>query len=496
MTGMYLGPDSESIAVMIKPKPLEWARYVVADDREFVERDVYWARDGEPIAIGLDGIPGDPVPVTYDSTTARTAAAHLLGYAHQFDLDEPMPEHILTTLLEPDKRPTTGTTWNLGNGLALRYTAPFGASLTTKITEWTLTVGLATRWARALLTLAAELDHAHAIAAQAVLAERTTRTPTENIRAWLDGIAADLTVEQSEFVDRLRDVLADEESIARDEALFAALDVAHPDLPTSLADLRLLSRETVTHLDAAEVIEQLADRYALPIYLWTAASRYLRGEIGGGMLTEQEWLRVGRTVAMRAFGSFVENEQDNGPAVDVRLALYQAGVLCRECDARITGESVTTLGRCDKCRPTDSNDALREALAAGCPGAPNAENYTSHFLSSSGLCAHCGLPLPEDYHLVLEAEKAEYQQRETARRAIEDKEHRVREMARRLLTESMARGDHDDPADVKERRLVTAREQVRQLRDKELDDHYTSFVTEAKRIIEKGDQSAERDLCM
>jgi hypothetical protein len=44
----------------------------------------------------------------------------------------------------------------------LRDTAPFGASLTVETAEWTLTSELSTRWARALLTLAAEL---------------TTRTP-------------------------------------------------------------------------------------------------------------------------------------------------------------------------------------------------------------------------------------------------------------------------------------------------------------------------------
>lgn len=410
MTGVSPGTGSPPIAVAIQPAPLGWARYVLGDDGAFIARGEHRARESEPIIIGLAGIAGDPIPVTYTSTTARTAAAELLGYAHQLELVEPMPEHILTTLLEPDERTTTSTTWHLAPGLTLRYTTPFRATLTTEITEWNLTAALATRWARALLAMATELDHAHALAAQAVLAERGRRTPPQNIRAWLDNIATELTVGQANFVDRLRDVLADEESIARGEASFAALDVAHPDLPTSLADVRLLSRETITHLDAAEVIEQLADHYALPIYLWTAETGYVRDEIGGGMLTEHEWLRVGRTAEMGAFSAIVENEQDNnGAALDVRLALYQAGVLCRECGARISGEIVVTLGRCDECRTPDFTDALAEALDAGCPGAPDVDNADSHFLSSSGLCAACGLPLSKDYHLVLEAEKTDRQ---------------------------------------------------------------------------------------
>lgn len=423
----------EPIEVMIEPKPMRWARYVVGDDGEFADRGVLFARDGEPAVIELAGPPDARVPITYDSTTARTAAARLLGYARQLDLDEPLPDYILTTLLPPDTRTATGTTWELGDGLVLRYTAPFGSSLTAEAAEWTLTAEQAIQWARALLTLAAELDHAHAVAAQAILAQRTGTTPTENIRRWVTDLAHELTAEQRRFVDRLRDVLANEESIERGETLFAALDIAHRGLPTSLADLRLLSRETVTHLDAADVITQLADRYAMPIYLWTAASPYIRWEIGDEPLTEQEWLRLGRTQQMNAFESLIENEQDNREGLDIRLALYQAGVLCRECDTRITGEIATTLGRCDDCRPDDPADALAEALAAGCPGAPDVENYTNHFLSSSGPCAHCGLPLPDDYHLVLEAERAEQQQREAARRAAEEKSRKTVALALQLI---------------------------------------------------------------
>jgi hypothetical protein len=254
--------DVESIEVLVEPIPLPWARYVIGDGGDFTSRGNRPAAAHEPIVIALAGVPGYPEPVTYDSDTARTAAAHLLGYAHQLDPDKPPTEHhILTTLLAPDTRTATSTTWNLGHGLVLRYTAPFGATLTAETDEWILNSRLAARWARALLTLAAELDHAQAVAARAVLAQRAGTTPTENIRSWLTDLAHEMTAEQLRFVDRLRDVLADEESAARGEALFAALDIAHPAADIA-GDLRLLSRETVTHLDAADVIEQLADGYA------------------------------------------------------------------------------------------------------------------------------------------------------------------------------------------------------------------------------------------
>ncbi|MEU0529177.1 hypothetical protein [Amycolatopsis tolypomycina] len=476
----------ESISVAIEPNALRWARYAIGNDGEFIERGVRWARDGEHAVVELAGLPDASATVTYTSTTARTAAARLLGYVHQLDHDEPLPEHVLTYLLAPDTRTATDTTWHLDDGLALRYLAPFGASLTAETAEWTLTAELAAHWARALLTLAAELDHAHAVATRAVIAERTGKTPTENIWAWLTDLHHELTADQKRLAERVRGVLADEERIARGETVTAALDVAHPDLPTSLADLRLLSRETITHEHAAQVIRLLADRYALPIYVWTAASRYIRDQIGGGTLTEQEWLQVGRTVEMGNFGPMIENEQDNngGASLNIQLALYQAGVLCRKCDARITGEIATTLGRCDECRPADPDEAMAEVLAAGCL------DSEWHTPSSIGLCADCGVPLPADYHLALAAAQAEQRKREAVRQAVAMKKHRVMVTARRLLAENRAQAG-DDSAEAKERRLVMATEEVRRLRDQDLENGYASFVAEATRIIEHGDQDAK-----
>lgn len=491
--------DPEPIEVMIEPKLMRWARYVVGNDGAFADRGALVARDGEAAVIELAGPPNDRVRVSYDSSTARTAAARLFGYAHQLDLNEPLPAYILATLLVPDSRTATSTTWDLGDGLVLRYTAPFEASLTAEAAEWTLTAERATRWARALLTLAAELDHAHVVARHAILAHRTGTTATENIRRWVTDLAHELTGEQRRFAERLRDVLADEERIEHNDTLFAALDVAHPELPTSLADLRLLSRETLTHLHAAEVIERLAAMYNTPFYLWTAQSRYIEWEIGDIPLSESEWRRVAATDEMNAFESIIENEQDNqGAALDIRRALHQAGVICRACDKRITGEIVTTLGHCLGCRPTDP-EALAKVLAAGCPGVEDEENYTTHSLSDDGPCRHCGLPLPPDYHLVLEAEQAEGEQAQAARRAVEDRQRRVMAEARRLLAEAwskdaedLQKAGHDVPEET-ETRLLWVKQMAAQAGDWEFGQHYSSFLDAATRAVDQADADTGSD---
>ncbi|CAL9677544.1 hypothetical protein SUDANB95_07869 (plasmid) [Actinosynnema sp. ALI-1.44] len=178
-------------------------------------------------------------------------------------------------------------------------------------------------------------------------------------------------------------------------------------------DLHDLFAGLSTHLRAAEAIEELADRYAIPVSLWTARTPFVAWELPHGVeLTEEQWRRVGRTSEMMVFATMVDDEQANrGSHIDVRLALLQAGVLCRGrvdepdhvCHTVLTDEVARTLGRCPSCRPAD----VADALAAGCPGAPDVENYTVHFPDDSGRgCERCGLPLPEDYHLTVAAERA------------------------------------------------------------------------------------------
>ncbi|MEU0529167.1 hypothetical protein [Amycolatopsis tolypomycina] len=113
-----------------------------------------------------------------------------------------------------------------GDGLALRYMAPFGASLATGITQWTLTTELAGRWARALLTLAAELNHAHTVVDRAILAQHTGLAPPQDVRG-LAGRAESRADGRPEAPRRrVRGVLADKERVAREETLIAAFDLA------------------------------------------------------------------------------------------------------------------------------------------------------------------------------------------------------------------------------------------------------------------------------
>jgi hypothetical protein len=482
----------EPIELTVKPDEMRWARYRVAETGHFSELGVQFTGARDPIVIDLVDHPELCEPVAYTSATARAAASQLLGYAHRLEFDNPLPRRVRITLLESTSRTATTSTWELGGGLAVRYLAPFSSTLISDVTAWTLTAEQATRWARALLTLAAELDHAHAVAAHAIFAHRTGTTSTQNIRRWVTDRAHELTPEQRHFAKRLDNVLADEERIGHTDTLIAALDAAHPELPTSLAELGLLSRETLTHLHAADVIERLAAIYKLPFYLWTAKSRYIVWEIGGIPLSESEWRRVADTDEMYDFESTVENEQDNGgAALDIRLALQRAGVLCRVCGRRIIGEIVTTLGRCLACRPADPG-ALAKVLAAGCPGVEDdEENDSTHFLSDDRSCGKCGLPLPLDYHLVLEAEQAEYERENATRQAAMEQHRRIMAEARRLLAEEWLReadnlreAGHDVPED-EQARLLWVRRMADDTPEWEITQGYSSFLEAAKLIIEK-----------
>jgi len=387
-----------------------------------------------PSVIALVENPALRDPVDYDAAGARLAAGFLLGYAHQrLHPGTPVPQTITTTPLPPTRRTATSTIWPLGWGLVLRHDVPFGARLDTGDTDkWPLTAMLATTWARALLGLTAELEHGQALAARAMQAERTGRTTTGKLWTFLDRVRGQLTVDQTELADRMREVLAEHDSTDLVDLAACAIDVANPDLPTSVAEARLLDRHTVGHLGAAAVIDELADRYAIPISYLTAKSVYVWRDLPPGVsLTEEQWLRLGRTDEMGSYSSFIENELDNNrDALDTRLALYQAGLMCRGeadnsglvCDELLTEDIAVTLGRCVRHRPP----TIALALEAGCPGAPDVrENFVSHFPTSHGACDRCGLPLPDDYRLRIEAEEAAGQ----ARRQVEADARQVSPLA-------------------------------------------------------------------
>jgi hypothetical protein len=422
---------TQPMSVTVTPQPMTWARYEISGDGEFIP---HGDRPAGPREIAIIAAALNPANTTdgrtpsryRDAAAARAAAASLLGYAHQFGTTESLPESFSTTPLAPTARTATTTRWDLGTGLALRYAVPFTATLTATPAQWELTADLATRWAQALLALAIELDHAHALAAGAVVAERTATTTTDIIGLWLNSLRHDLSPRQAQLVAHLRRLLTAQK---RDEplaTLCAALDRAHPDLPGSLTDLRLMSGDTLTHRDAAAVIAHLADLYALPIAFWTADSPYLQAEITGDPLTEREWQRLGNSTEMGNFEPMIDNEQANGTtAIDVQLALHQAGILCRDCDNRISGEIAVTLGRCPSCRPDDPT----EAVNAGCLG----DNGLHTPGGPDNACHDCGVPLPANYFLVLETERAEQHRRDAARRAAEQTNRQIMALVQQFI---------------------------------------------------------------
>ena len=400
------------VPVAIAPGSMTWARYVVDEHGNFVARCDRPAADAELAVIGLTGVPGAYLPAGYASAAAaRRAAAQLLGYVYRLNSAEPLPTTIHVPLLAPTGRTATTTTWELDSGLVLRHRVPFDATLTAATPEWTLTDRLAVRWAQALLSLAAELDHAHAQATRAVIADRVGATASNHIRGWLAEVADELTAEQARFADRLGEVLTEADTADRDVTLLAGIDLDHDhDLPVVLAELPLSAQARsgqVGHREVAEVIERLADRYALPVYVWTADDWRVRDVLDDAPLTEQQWQRVARSAELAAFGQRVREQQGGlEPLVDLWVAMLQAGVACRDCGDRIDGEVADTLGRCDACRPADPAEAAEQP----CPGSPPTLAAAVGHLMDWGrpeVCVVCAMPLPESYRAKRAEERRE-----------------------------------------------------------------------------------------
>lgn len=382
-------------SVEIQPGSLESAHYVLADNGMLFWREDLPLQNQHPY-IAVAGTSSIRLQVTYDSHTARVTAAQLLGYARQFSTQEPLPARLSVDLLDPSSRTASTSTWFIGPGLSLSYHAPFASSLDSDTDTWVLTPSLATRWARALLTLATELDHARAVASHAVLAERGGTTPTANIRDWVQRMAPDDSTGDAWIFHALRDVLDEEDNLARQRTLTAALDIANPGLPTTLTDLHLNATETLTHLDAAKTIRDLAAQYGIPLFMWTEEHWWLaRHHLSVDELTEAEWHRFTGTPEIRDFPRHIEQRQQDGHGIDFELALKQAGLSCRECSARIRGHIADTYGHCEACLPADRTAALTEALERGCPSEPFDQGIGSHSGEPGAACNVCGLPLPK-----------------------------------------------------------------------------------------------------
>ncbi|MFE5567028.1 hypothetical protein ACFQ68_18730 [Amycolatopsis japonica] len=384
---------SESRSVEIRPAPLGHARYVLAPNGLLLRRGELPPFNHHPYAE-LTGAADVHLPVTYDCHTARDTAAQLLGYSRQFYTQESLPDSMSVVLLDPTNRSTSSTTWLLVPGLTLTYHAPFTASLDADIDTWVLTPALATRWARALLALAAELDHATAVAAHAVLASRSGASPTDNIRVWAQRLAHDERNNDVSIVQALLDILDEEDEAILAGTRLSALDIANPDLPTALTALHLDSEQILTHLDAADTIRDLANRYGIPLFMWTEKHWWLARHLSVGELTEQEWRRFTSSAEVQDFPLHVEQRQTDGCGIDFELALKQAGLSCRKCSIRIRGEIDETYGHCEYCLPSDRTAALTKALERGCLAEPFERGIGSHSGAPGTACEVCGLPLP------------------------------------------------------------------------------------------------------
>jgi hypothetical protein len=331
----------------------------------------------------------------FDAKEARRLAAVLVGAVCRLTrpAGAPLPVTVTIDLASPDWRTATETGWDLGVGVVLGHGLPFRTWLSTGTDGIKrLTAKRALKLAAALLGLAAELDHAHAVAGSAVAADRCATTVPEVVRRWLDAHDGELTDEQHDLARRLRTLLGREEKIARDAFFVNALGLAHPDVPLRPAEL-LVHSATLTHDRAAEVILELARRYAIPIALLTARTPAIHDRIPEGIeLTERRWRLLGRARSLRLDGVVGGGPDSHGSAVDVRRALYEAGLLCRTCGDPVAGEVAQTLGRCDGCRPTDPDD-IAALITSGCPGAPDVRNADTHDADEHGTCVDCHLPL-------------------------------------------------------------------------------------------------------
>ncbi|WP_410585430.1 hypothetical protein [Amycolatopsis sp. lyj-108] len=383
-------------SVEIQPKPLASARYVLAPNGLFLQREELPQPNQHPY-VELVQAADIRLPVSYDSHTARDTAAQLLGYARQHYTELPLPATLSVDLLDPTSHNATTSTWSLSAYLNLSYHAPFDASLDTEIDTWELTPALAARWGRALLTLAAVLDNAHAVATQAVLADRCGTTPISNIRDWANRKSQDDDSDDDDYwiLRELREALDEEDKLVRQQTLIAALDIANPDLPAALTDLRLNAAGTLGHLDAAKAIKDIADRYGLPLFMWTEEHWWLARHLSVGELTEAEWRRFTNTLEIQQFPLHVEQRQQDGHGIDFELALKQAGLSCRACSIRTHGDIADTYGHCEACLPSDRAAALTEALERGCPVEPFNQGISSHSGVPGAACELCGLPLPK-----------------------------------------------------------------------------------------------------
>lgn len=342
--------------------------------------------------------------VTFTAATARTTAAFLLALLYQHadaTPGTPVADAVSVTPAPPTSRTRLVSHWDLGSGgVRLRFHARTPYRLVLDVpapgTTRALTIVMASYLAEALLAGAREVEHAQAVADHAVHADRASQSVTESLRKWLTSIQHELPRDGDGLdilVDRLRDVLADEDSCAEAERRQLALGRAHGDLRAQLDQAWWCSTDTIGHAEVSYLLRELAARHAVPMVSITASSLELREVLPETVeLTEGQWARVARSPEMTGLPGRASALIRQHHLVDLAVALRQAGVLCRghrgTCGRLVPGEIADSWGYCPACRPQD----LPTAVAAGC--CADGTWQADHDLPNSrGACRTCLLPL-------------------------------------------------------------------------------------------------------
>ncbi|MEN3308843.1 MAG: hypothetical protein V7603_5045 [Micromonosporaceae bacterium] len=161
--------------------------------------------------------------------------------------------------------------------------------------------------------------------------------------------------------------------------------VQDPPLAGLLAMLPALSDRR-----AYAVLHSLATGRGWQYALWDATD--VEGELMGHedwplsrRLTDAQWAAVRITRAWGEIGDLAgQRVADSDTFYDV---LCQAGIVCVDCDALISGPLTATWGRCDTCRTARP---LAELQAEACP----ADSESSHPWDGPA-CAGCAMPSPQ-----------------------------------------------------------------------------------------------------
>lgn len=274
-----------TIAAAVRPVPMDARHYRLGPHGLFLSQENSKANPGElAVFTATAPVHAGGWTAKYTAETARAAAGQLIGYILRHtgrDTEVALGGDVSIDPSVPDIRALGLSRWDLGSGrCTLRFLPPDRAILDVPApaTPRRLTLPLADQWARCLLGLARELDHARAIAAAAVHADRAGYSATDEVRAALDRHAAEQKGDTAELAWQLRSVLADIDRRQRSHHTACALAPAQ-DNPGQPVMSALLDRDTLTHTAVAGLIMELAEQHGIPLAMITADSHVVLDQV-------------------------------------------------------------------------------------------------------------------------------------------------------------------------------------------------------------------------